>query len=52
MNSKLGLSSLIYEIYGWIEEKKRKEKKVEKYKFDAFKHVIKNFKPQYHIIKN
>ena len=47
MNSKLGLSSLIYEIYGWIEKKK-----VEKNKFDAFKHVIKNFKPQYHIIKN
>ena len=47
MNSKRGLSSLlsIYEIYGWIEAKK-----VEKNKFDAFKHVIKNFKLLYHII--
>ena len=28
MNSKLGLSSLIYEIYGWIEEKKRRLKNI------------------------
>ena len=42
MNSKLGLSSLLYIKYM---DGLKKKKKVEKHKFDAFKHVIKNFKP-------
>ena len=42
MNSKLGLSSLLYIKYM---DGLKKKKKVEKNKFDAFKHVIKNFKP-------